>query len=133
MADIMTPDARARGYAIQKQLWGDKVIERRPPGAVAEMLHITDEALFGTVWTRPGLDIKTRSLCCITTMTALGKAEELIMHLHAAHRIGVDRRAITEAIIQAGFYAGIPCGVNALRVCDEVWAKIDAREKDKKA
>lgn len=70
---------------------------------------------FGDVYSRPGLDMKSRELATIAALTALGHAQpQLAVHLHAALNVGCSREEIIEVIIQMALYAGFPAALNAM-------------------
>ena len=77
---------------------------------------------FGDIYSRPGLDLRTRELTTVAVLTALGNAAaQLKVHLHAALNVGCSRREITETIIQVAVYAGFPAALNGLFVAKEVF------------
>jgi 3-oxoadipate enol-lactonase/4-carboxymuconolactone decarboxylase len=78
------------------------------------------EYAWGTVWTRPGLDRRTRSLITITALIARGHHEELAMHLRAARRNGVTMEEIGETLLQSAIYCGVPDANTAFRIAREV-------------
>lgn len=70
---------------------------------------------FGDVYSRPGLDVKSRELATIAALSALGHAQpQLAVHLHAALNVGCSREEIIEVIIQMALYAGFPAALNAM-------------------
>jgi 4-carboxymuconolactone decarboxylase len=69
---------------------------------------------WGGVWTRPDLDRRTRSLITIAILAALGRQEELGLHLRASRNIGVDPREIAEALLHVALYAGVPAANSAI-------------------
>lgn len=77
---------------------------------------------FGEVISRPGLDLRTRELCTIAMLAALGTARpQLVVHLNACLNVGATPREMVEALIQCGVYAGFPAALNALFAADEVF------------
>jgi len=78
---------------------------------------------FGDIYSRPGLDIKTRELAVVAALTALGSAgPQLRVHLHAALNVGCTREQIVETLIMMGVYAGFPAALNGLFAAKEVFA-----------
>jgi alkylhydroperoxidase/carboxymuconolactone decarboxylase family protein YurZ len=77
--------------------------------------HIVDAA-FGSVWSRPELDVRTRSAITLAMLTTLRALEELELHTRAALRNGLTPTEIREIVLQAGVYAGIPAAVAAFEV-----------------
>lgn len=77
---------------------------------------------FGDIYSRPGLDLRTRELTTVAVLTALGNAAaQLKVHLHPALNVGCSRQEITETIIQVAVYAGFPAALNGLFVAKEVF------------
>jgi 4-carboxymuconolactone decarboxylase len=80
---------------------------------------------WGEVWSRPGLEKKTRSLLTIVMLIALNREDELRMHLRAAANTGVTRDEIKEAILQSGLYCGLPAANGAMHLAQEVFETTD--------
>ncbi|RQM07279.1 hypothetical protein DH86_00000991, partial [Scytalidium sp. 3C] len=78
------------------------------------------EMAWGTIWTRPGLELKTRSLLNLVMLTALNKWTELGTHVRGAVRNGCTEVEIREALLQASAYCGLPAGMECFRVADRV-------------
>jgi len=84
---------------------------------------LTDEVLFGQVWSRPGLSPRDRSLVTVSALVAMNRPDQLRSHLALARRNGVTDAELIEAITQLAFYAGWPSGVTAVGVAREVFAQ----------
>lgn len=80
---------------------------------------------WGEIWTRPGLERKTRSLITIAMMVALNRGEELRLHLKAATNTGATREEIQEVLLQTAIYCGVPAAHNAFHIAEEVFAAQD--------
>jgi alkylhydroperoxidase/carboxymuconolactone decarboxylase family protein YurZ len=115
----MTDKLREQGRHIRARLWGDETV------AVSEKFlgsfdpgfeRLVNEQLFGAVWARTGIPIETRSLVTIAALIALGKAQELAIHIKGARNLGITDEAIKEVIVHVAHYAGVPAGVEAVRV-----------------
>jgi 4-carboxymuconolactone decarboxylase len=79
---------------------------------------------FGDIYSRPGLDLRTRELTTVAALTALGNAApQLKVHLHAALNVGCSREEIIEIIIQMAVYAGFPAALNGLFAAREVFGE----------
>jgi 4-carboxymuconolactone decarboxylase len=77
---------------------------------------------FGDVYSRPGLDLKSREIATVAALTAMGNAApQLKVHIHAALNVGCTREEITETIIQMAVYAGFPAALNGLSAAREVF------------
>jgi alkylhydroperoxidase/carboxymuconolactone decarboxylase family protein YurZ len=115
--DGSTP--RERGTAVAAKLFGDSFAEHsaaRFNAFDAPLLeHIVDSA-FGSVWSRPELDLRTRSAITLAMLTTLRALDELAIHTRAALRNGLTPTEIREIVLQAGLYAGIPASVAAFEV-----------------
>src|SRR5579871_2515137 len=106
----------------------ESTISKEPSGAermfgdFAPGFHLTDDVLFGEVWERPQLSPRDRSLVTVTTLAALGNAEQLTFHLGLAKRNGVTADELKEAITHLAFYAGWPRAMSAMSVAKQVFA-----------
>ncbi|MYM31076.1 4-carboxymuconolactone decarboxylase [Duganella sacchari] len=77
---------------------------------------------FGDIYSRPGLDLKSREIATVAALTALGNAApQLKVHIHAALNVGVTRTEIVETIMQMAVYAGFPAALNGLAAAREVF------------
>jgi len=82
---------------------------------------------FGDIYSRPGLDLRSREIAVVAALTAMGNAmPQLRVHLHGALNVGVTREEIVEVIMQMAVYAGFPAALNGLRAAREVFAAVDA-------
>jgi len=81
--------------------------------------------LAGEVWTRPALDLRTRSLATIAGLTALGRPRALALNIEMALQNGATRSEVGECILQMAFYAGFPCAWEALQIAHEVFQRLD--------
>ena len=75
---------------------------------------------WGTLWARPTLDRRTRSLLTIAILAALGRHEELALHLRASHTVGVRQEEIAEALMHVAVYAGVPAANSAFALAKKV-------------
>jgi 4-carboxymuconolactone decarboxylase len=98
-------------------------------GPMAELApafdRLKDEFVWGSVWSDPTLDLRTRSLCTITALIILGKEEQLANHIGWALNIGVTKDEITALISQMLIYGGLAGAHNAMRVAREVFEEKD--------
>ena len=79
---------------------------------------------FGDIYSRPGLDLKSREIAVVAALTAMGNATpQLKVHIHAALNVGVTREEIVETIMQMAVYAGFPAALNGLMAAKEVFAE----------
>ena len=115
-----------RGWAKLKEvdgLAGKNVIEGLRDIA-PDFARLLIEFPFGDIYSRPGLDLKTRELIVVAALTAMGNAApQLKVHLHGARNVGCSEQEIVEAIMQMAVYAGFPAALNGLFAAKEVFAQ----------
>ena len=117
------------GLATRKQVMGDDFVANAFNNATAftlPMQHYITRNAWGDVWQRPGLDLKTRSLITVAMLTALGKQHELKGHVRGALNNGATPAEISEVLLHASIYCGVPAAVEAYRSAAEV---VDAPKK----
>jgi 3-oxoadipate enol-lactonase/4-carboxymuconolactone decarboxylase len=116
-------DQHARGMDVRRAVLGDahvdRAVERTTPFSEAFQDLITRYA-WGEVWARPGLDRRTRSAITLTALVALGREDELAMHVRAALRNGLTRDEIGEILLQCAIYCGVPAANGAFAVAQGV-------------
>ena len=107
----MTESRYDIGMRVRKEVLGSEYVEQAQARATefdADFQRFITEAAWGSIWARPDLDRRTKSLVTIAILAALGR-EELALHLRAAiHNIGVDPREIAEVLLHVAVYAGVP-------------------------
>ena len=102
---------------------GEKVIAALQDIA-PDLAHYVIEFPFGDVYTRPGLDLKSREIATVAALTALGNASpQLKVHIHGALNVGCTETEIVEVIIQMAVYAGFPAALNGMFAAKEVFAE----------
>lgn len=117
----MDPDYEklyARGKDVRAHVLGADFVNRStadPDAFGASFQELTTAIAWGGVWKRDGLALRDRSLITIVVLAALGRENELIMHLPGAIRNGVTRKELEEALIHLGLYAGFPATVSAIK------------------
>jgi 4-carboxymuconolactone decarboxylase len=126
MADSET---RRRGMEVRRQLLGDAWVERTSRTTYADpvmrtFIDVVTESVFGTLWTRPGLDLKTRALICVVSDAATGHEAELAIHLRMALRQGWTEEQLTEALLHLLGYVGAPAARDALLVASRVFSEV---------
>ena len=114
------------GMRVRREVLGDEHVDR----ATANSTELTDdfqrlitEYAWGSIWTRPGLDRRSRSLITLTALVARGHHEELALHLRAALRNGVTVDEIKETLLQSAIYCGVPDANTAFRIAQQVLAE----------
>jgi 4-carboxymuconolactone decarboxylase len=119
----MADNLHEKGIALRAQLWGEADSRKRHEEmkkfdeGFADFLN---DQLFGTLWTRPGLPTKTRSFITMAALMALGRTNQLHVHMQGALRLGITKEEIKELIIHLSQYSGVPTAAEAMRVFREV-------------
>jgi len=119
-------DMRETGRSILCEVIGQDYFDRREASTNAfnaEARRLSEEYCFGEIWSRPGLDRKTRSLLCVAMMVALNRQHELRIHLGTALTNGATADEIKEVLLQSIIYCGLPAGLEGFRVAEEVLAE----------
>jgi 4-carboxymuconolactone decarboxylase len=107
------------GMRVRREVLGSEYVERSMADATeldADFQRFITEVAWGSVWARPGLDRRTRSLLTVAVLAALGRTEELALHLRASHNLGVEPEELTEALLHVAVYAGIPAANTAFKL-----------------
>ena len=120
-----------RGEAMRRKLRGDKDFERNQASyakdpVMAKFIDVATEGIFGVLWTRPGLDLKTRTLVCVVSDAATGRYPELDIHLRFALKQGWTEEELTEVLLHLIGYVGAPVIRDAMMVASEVFEKVKA-------
>ena len=122
--DAMTiADVRQAGFAVRREVLGDAHVDRAIAATTdltRDFQHFITEYAWGGIWTRPGLDRRSRSLVTLTALVAHGHSEELAMHLRAARTNGVTLNEIKEVLLQTAVYCGVPAANTAFRIAQQV-------------
>jgi 4-carboxymuconolactone decarboxylase len=128
-AGQQTDESYERGLAIRKEVLGAAHVERSLAG-VSEFSRPVQELVtrtcWGDVWSRPGLDRRTRSLLNLGMLTALGRNHELAVHVRGALTNGCSETEIQEALLQTAVYCGAPAALESFRVAERVLGEVAA-------
>ena len=122
----MTDDARERGMRIRREVLGDEHVDRALERATSETADFQDfitRYAWGEIWSRPGLDRGTRSCITLTALVALGRFDELALHIRGARRNGLTLDEIAEVLLQTAVYCGVPAANSAFAVFQRVVAE----------
>ncbi len=124
----MSDDIRDTGMATRREVLGDAHVDRAIADAnsfTADLQeHITRYA-WGAVWSRPGLDRRTRSCITVAMLASQGSEHELAMHVRAARRNGVTVDELKEVLLQVAVYAGVPRANRAFAIAREALAEAE--------
>ena len=115
-----------QGMKVRRQVLGDEHVDRSIAGTTvltADFQDFITRVAWGDVWSRPGLDRRSRSIAVLTSLIAHGHHEELAMHLRAALRNGLSVAEIREVILQSAVYSGVPAANTAFRIAAQVLAE----------
>jgi 4-carboxymuconolactone decarboxylase len=111
------------GMRVRREVLGDEHVERAIEGTTdftRDFQELITRYAWGEIWTRPGLDRKTRSCIALTALVALGRDEELAMHVRAAIRNGLTVDEIKEVLLQSAVYCGVPAANAAFAIAQRV-------------
>ena len=125
----MGQDRFDKGLALRKQVLGADYVEKSMASAddfSRPMQELSTEYCWGDVWTRPGLELRERSLINLSMISALNRPHELKLHVKAALNNGLTREEIREVLLQVAVYCGVPAGIDSTRIAREAFAEIDA-------
>jgi 4-carboxymuconolactone decarboxylase len=125
----MGQDRYDKGLALRKQVLGADYVEKSMASAddfSRPMQELSTEYCWGYVWTRPGLQLRERSLINLAMISALNRPHELKLHVKAALTNGVSREEIREVLLQVAVYCGVPAGIDSTRIAREAFAEVDA-------
>jgi 4-carboxymuconolactone decarboxylase len=122
-----------RGLSIRQEVLGAAHVERslnaaRQDPFMLPIQQMTTEYGWGQVWGRPGLPRKTRSFLSLAFLAALGKHAEFRTHVRGAVNNGATREEISEVLIQAALYCGMPVGLECFRLAKEVLDELEAND-----
>ncbi|MEM8665467.1 MAG: 4-carboxymuconolactone decarboxylase [Pseudomonadota bacterium] len=115
----MSADHTARGEATRRRVLGDRHVERAKAaaGPLDERFQaLITEAAWGRVWSDPTFTLRERSIVTVALLAALGREEELAMHVRACRNTGASEADIAEALMHVAIYAGVPAANAALRI-----------------
>jgi 4-carboxymuconolactone decarboxylase len=119
----VTDSTHERGIEVRREVLGDEHVDAavaRATDFTAEFQDLITRYAWGEIWTRPGLDRRTRSCMTLIALVALNRMEELGMHVRAARRNGLTREEIKEVLLHSAIYCGVPAANSAFAVAQEV-------------
>jgi 4-carboxymuconolactone decarboxylase len=116
-------DRYAQGMRTRREVLSDAHVDRaiaNTTSVTADFQDLITRFAWGDIWSRPGLDRRSRSVAVLTSLIAHGHHEELAMHVRAALRNGLTVDEIREVILQSAIYSGVPAANSAFRIANEV-------------
>ncbi|HEV8458951.1 MAG TPA: carboxymuconolactone decarboxylase family protein [Methylomirabilota bacterium] len=122
-------EAYRKGQELRRRLLGDAYVDRVNRATygdpiMRQFIDVVTETVFGSLWTRPGLDLKTRTLVTLVSDAATGREAELAIHLRMALRQGWTEAELTEALLHLVGYVGAPLARDALLAARAVFAEV---------
>ena len=121
-----------KGLAVRREVLGAEYVDKSLASATdfnRPMQELVTEYCWGAVWTRPGLERKTRSMLNLAMLTALNRPHEIKLHVKGALNNGLTREEIGEVFLQTAIYCGVPAAIDAFRTAKEVFDEIDNATK----
>jgi len=119
----MTEERFEDGMTVRREVLGDAHVDRaieRTTAFTADFQDLITRYAWGEIWSRPGLDRRMRSAITLTALVALGRDEELGMHVRAALRNGLTADEIKEVLLQSAIYCGVPAANSAFAIAQKV-------------
>ncbi len=117
------------GLALRRKVLGDAHVDRSLKARdefTTDVQQIITEIGWGTIWARPGLTMRERSMATVSFLVALGKAHELEHHLLGALRNGCTKTELKELFLHAALYCGFPAAQEGIRALRKVSAEYEA-------
>jgi 4-carboxymuconolactone decarboxylase len=126
----VTDDRHDAGMRVRREVLGGAHVDRATAAATdftRDFQALITRYAWGEIWTRPGLDRRTRSCITLTALVANGQLEELAMHVRAARRNGLSEDEIKEVLLQCAIYCGVPAANAAFAVAQRVLAEVEEK------
>jgi 4-carboxymuconolactone decarboxylase len=118
-----TGEQFAKGLKVRREVLGEAHVNKSLAAAddfTAPMQKLVTEWCWGEIWTRPGLDRRTRSFINLAMISALNRPNEVRLHVRGALNNGLTPEEIREVMMQVAIYCGVPAGLDSLKVAAEV-------------
>lgn len=123
----MNSEKFEEGLAVRREVLGREYVDKSIASADdfnRPMQELVTEYCWGEIWTRPGLDRKTRSIINLSMLTALNRPHEIKLHVRGAINNGLSKAEITEIFLQTAIYCGVPAAIDSFRVAREVFEEM---------
>ncbi|MEJ2220277.1 MAG: 4-carboxymuconolactone decarboxylase [Desulfobacterales bacterium] len=120
-----------KGLKVRREVLGAEHVEASMAQAddfSRPLQELVTEYCWGNVWSRPGLDRKTRSLINVAMLTALNRPHEVKLHLRGALNNGCSKNDVMEVLLQTAIYCGVPAAMDSLRVAKEFFQEIESKQ-----
>ena len=118
----------ARGIRVRREVLGNERVDaavERTTEFTADFQDFITRYAWGEIWTRPGLDRRTRSCITLTALVALGRLDELEIHVRAALRNGLTEQEVGEVLLHCAVYCGVPAANSAFAVAQQVMTDLE--------
>ena len=129
----MASELYDKGMKLRREVLGDEYVDRSLAGVDdfnREFQQMVTEHAWGTIWARPGLSKKQRSLLNLAMLAALNRPEEFELHFRGALRNGCTLEELKETLLQIAVYCGMPAGVASFRIAKKVLAEHSSKSAD---
>ena len=126
----MNKELYEQGQKVRREVLGNEYVDNAAKNTTdfnRPFQELINEYVWGTLWSRPGLDRRTRALINIGMLTALGRTEEVKIYLRAAPNIGVTKEDVREVLMQTAIYCGIPAALDSFRVAEQTFREQEAK------
>ena len=126
----MNKELYEQGQKVRREVLGNEYVDNAAKNTTdfnRPFQELINEYVWGTLWSRPGLDRRTRALINIGMLTALGRTEEVKIYLRAAPNIGVTKEDVREVLMQTAIYCGIPAALDSFRVAEQLFKEQEAK------
>ena len=123
----MNQELFEKGMKVRRAVVGDSYVDASLQAAddfSMPMQELVTEFCWGEVWTRPGLDRRSRSILNLGMIAALNRPEELAIHVRGAINNGVTKQEIGECFLQVAVYAGMPSGLGCFKIARQVFKEM---------
>jgi 4-carboxymuconolactone decarboxylase len=127
----MKDPAYEAGLAVRRRILGEAHVQRSLENATSfdrEFQELVTRHAWGDIWTRPGLDHRTRSLITIALLAAGGRHEELSLHVRATRNTGATADEVKEVLLQVAVYAGVPAANSAFRIAKSAFEEMEKED-----
>ncbi|MGD8472403.1 MAG: 4-carboxymuconolactone decarboxylase [Desulfobacteraceae bacterium] len=127
----MTSELFEKGLKVRREVLGAEHVDASISQAddfSRPLQELVTEYCWGNVWSRPGLDRKTRSLLNLAMLTALNRPHEVKLHVRGALNNGCSKNDIMEVLLQAAIYCGVPAAMDSLRGAKEIFQEIKSKQ-----
>jgi 4-carboxymuconolactone decarboxylase len=128
----LSDDRFENGMAMRKSVLGHQHVEKAEASKTdfdSDYQRYITENAWGTIWSRPGLDKKTRHMLTIAMLAALGKHDELGIHIRATRNTGVTPEELREILLHVSVYAGVPAANSAFNIAKRIYKEFEDEKK----